>query len=139
MDAKELLRFQLDDAGNQVAKTLEGLDGIKWDTKMREDVMSPKEVVAHLTECYIAARKHADGEKHEWGSYLPETEDAAALVDGMWAERRAACDALLSKGDEDSMKAATSYIVLHDAYHAGQLAALRMQLTPDWDPYSIYS
>lgn len=139
MNATELMKIQLADSGNQVAKTLEGLDGIKWETKMRDDLMSPKEVVVHLTECYIAAEKHAKGEEHEWGTYLPADEDPKALVENMWSQREKATDALLEKGDEDSMKAASSYITLHDAYHVGQLAALRMELTPDWDPYSIYS
>lgn len=138
MDLKAALRYQLDDSGLQVTKVLEGLEGDQWDAKDRDDLMSPRDVVGHLTECYIAAGKKANGQEHEWGSYVPEDDDPKSLLETMQRERAKACDAMVAKGDEDAVKAATGFVILHDAYHVGQLAALRMRITPDWDVYSIY-
>lgn len=138
MVTTDAMRYQLEATAYQLDNVLEGLEGDQWDAKVREDLMSPREVVGHLIECYIAAQKHATGEKHDWGSYLPPSDDAEELVTEMRSERAKACEALLAKGDDDSLRAATDYIVLHDAYHVGQLAALRLGLDPDWDPYSIY-
>jgi hypothetical protein len=139
MTLHDAMKYQLDAAANQVDKVLEGLEPDQWDAKVREDLMSPREAVSHLTECYIAAQKHAAGEQHEWGAYVPSSEDPEDLLREMREHRVAAKESLLAKADDDALKAATDYIVLHDAYHVGQLAALRLAITPDWDPYAIYS
>lgn len=138
MDLKAALKYQLDDSGHQIKKVLEGLDGDQWDAKEREDLMSPRDVVGHLTECYIAADKSLNGQEHEWGSYIPADDEPERLFETMMAERNKASEAILAKPDEKAVKAATAYIILHDAYHVGQLAALRIKITPDWDVYSIY-
>jgi hypothetical protein len=139
MDLKAALKYQLDDSGYQLTKVLEGLDGDQWDAKEREGLMSPRDVVAHLTECYIAAGKSMAGQEHEWGTYIPGDDDPEGLLATMNAERAKACDAMVASGDEKAVKAATAYVILHDAYHVGQLAALRLKLSPDWDAYSIYN
>jgi hypothetical protein len=139
MDLREAMKYQLEASANQIDKVLDGLQDDQWDAKVRDDLMSPREVLAHLTECYIAAQDHAAGRKHEWGSYIPADDDPDALVAEMRRERSKAWAELLAKSDEDSFKAATDYLVLHDAYHVGQLAALRLGITPDWDPYAIYA
>ena len=138
MDLKDALRYQLESSAHQIDKVLEGLPEDKWEAKMRGDCMSPSEAVAHLTECYIAAQKDLAGVQHEWGSYLPSGDTPEALVAEMREERKKAWDAMVSRGDEESVKAATQYVILHDAYHVGQLAMLRLGLDRDWDPYSIY-
>ena len=138
MELKDALNYQLETSAQQVDKVLEGLAEDKWGAKLRDESMSPAEVVAHLTECYIAAQKELKGEPHEWGSYVPADDSPNALVAAMRAERKKACDAITAKSDEESVKAATQYIVLHDAYHVGQLATLRLSVDPSWDAYSIY-
>jgi hypothetical protein len=139
MDLKEVLKYQLESAGHQVDKVLEGLKEDQWDAKLRDDCMSPKEVVAHLTECYVAAQKDMVGQQHEWGSYMPADEAPPALLAEMREARQRAWDDLIKSGDEKAVKAATQFIVLHDAYHVGQLATLRLGLDPQWDAYAIYS
>lgn len=139
MTLHDALKYQLESAGRQIDRALEGLSDEQWDAKVREDLMSPKDVVSHLTECYVAAQRHADGGEYEWGTYSPASDQPAALLDAMKSERAKAWSAILAKSDEAAFKAATDYIVLHDAYHVGQLAALRFAVTPDWDPYAIYS
>jgi hypothetical protein len=139
MDLKDVLKYQLESTGYQVDKVLEGLPEDQWDARLREDCMSPKEAVAHLIECYVAVQKDMAGHQHEWGAYMPADDAPPALMEEMRAERRRAWDGLIKSGDEKAIRAATQYIVLHDAYHVGQLATLRLGLDPKWDPYSIYS
>ncbi len=139
MDLKDVMKYQIESSAHQVDKVLEGLTEDQWDAKLREDCMSPKEAVTHLTECYIAAQKDISGQPHEWGSYMPEDDSPSALLKEMQAERQKACDDLIKAGDERAVKAATQFIVLHDAYHVGQLATLRLGLDPEWDAYAIYS
>ena len=139
MTLHDAMKYQLETSAKQVDKVLEGLNGDQWDAKVRDDLMSPKEAVVHLTECYIAAQEHAQGKSHDWGSYIPSDDDPNALLNEMRGHRSRAWADLLAKADEDSFKAASDYIVLHDAYHVGQLAALRLAITPDWDPYAIYA
>jgi len=139
MDTRDLLKYQLDAIAHQVDKVLEGLEEDKWDGKVREDCMSPRETVIHLTECYIAAKRDLAGEKHEWGSYVAESEDISELLSKMRSERDSVRDALLNSDSEKSGEVATQYVMLHDAYHVGQLATYRIGADADWDAYAIYS
>lgn len=139
MDTKDLLKYQLETSANQVDKVLEGLSEDKYDGKLRDDCMSPRETIAHLTECYIAAKTDLDGGKHEWGSYVPDDKDLGAMKAKMQEERSRVIEAILASDSEKVGEVATQYLLLHDAYHVGQLATYRMGVDTDWDAYSIYS
>ncbi|HXH62246.1 MAG TPA: DinB family protein [Fimbriimonadaceae bacterium] len=139
MHASELIGYQLEASGKQIEKALEGLDESKWEGRLRADCMSPAETVAHLTECYIAAQKDIAGKQHEWGSYFASEDTPEGLLKTMRAEREKACESIRGANDENALKAATQYIVLHDAYHVGQLSAYRMGVEPEWDSYTIYN
>lgn len=138
MELKDALTYQLESSAFQVDKVLEGLPDDKWDAKLRDDAMSPKEIVAHLTECYVATQKDMAGQEHEWGTFAPTATTPDGLVTEMHSERKKAWEAIVSQPGEKAVKAATQFIVLHDAYHVGQLATLRISLDPEWNAYSIY-
>ena len=137
MDAKELIKFQMEASGKQVDKVLEGLADDKWGVKAGAS-MSASETVAHLAECYVAAQTHLSGGTHEWGSYKAVGETPEELGATMWSERTKAWEAILGSDADDVGETATQYLLLHDAYHVGQLATLRMGLDSEWDAYSIY-
>lgn len=137
MDTKDLIKYQIAASAKQVDKVLEGLADDKWGAKSGNG-MSPGETVVHLTECYVAAQTHLSGGTHEWGSYTASEETPTELAAKMRSERSKAWEAILGANDEEAGKAATEYLVLHDAYHVGQLATLRMGVDPEWDAYSIY-
>lgn len=138
MDANDIVVYQLKASARQVDKVFEGLPQESWGARLWESAMTPGETVAHLTECYIAAQKATVGEKHEWGSYIAPDDDPDSLVETMRHERQKAWRSILKAGNEEAFQHATEYIVLHDAYHVGQIAALRVSTEKDWDPYSIY-
>lgn len=138
MDLKEALTYQLESSAFQVDKVLEGLPADKWEAKLRDDSMSPREAVAHLTECYVASQKEMRGEEHNWGTFAPQATTPDGLLKEMQDERAKAWEAIVSQPGEKAVKAATQFIVLHDAYHVGQLATLRISLDPEWNAYSIY-
>lgn len=136
MTAKELLRIQFDDAGYMIDKVFEGVDA-SLDAKLTEQSMSPREVAAHLAECYTAILKETAGEKHQWGTYKPASDE----WDAQWAEfkdlRARATEAAVNKDGWEVH--ANSFGPAHDYYHVGQMAALRLSKDPGWDPLSIYN
>ncbi len=138
METKDLLKYQMEAAGKQVDTVLDGLADDKWRTNASGG-MSPSETVVHLTECYVATQTHVAGGTHEWGSYKASEETPSDLVSKMRSERSKAWSAVLGSDAEDAGETATQYLILHDAYHVGQLATLRMGVDPEWDAYSIYS
>lgn len=138
MDSKELLKYQMETSAKQVDKVLEGLADDKWSVKVGGG-MSASETAVHLTECYVAAQTHVAGGEHKWGSYKAAGETPSELGATMRSERTKAWEAILGSDADDLGETATQYLLLHDAYHVGQLATMRMGVDPEWDAYSIYS
>ena len=136
MTVKELLQHQFDDAGYQLDKVFEGVDE-SLDFKLTEKGMSPREIAAHLAECYTAVITEAAGGKHNWGSFQPSTTEWPALLTEMKELRSKATVAVLEKEGWESH--ANAFITAHDYYHVGQLASIRLTRDSDWDAYSIYS
>jgi hypothetical protein len=136
MTAQEMLQIQMDDAGNQLSKVFDGIDS-SLDSKLVAEAMSPREVAAHLGECYQAVITETSGGKHEWGSYQPGTTEWPALWNEVMDLRKKAVVAAL--GAEGWEAHASGFIPAHDYYHVGQVALLRLTKDSGWDPYSIYS
>lgn len=137
MTAQDLLKDQLDDAGYQLDKSLEGMSDHAMDQKATPTAMTPREQVAHLMEAYTAFNTSCEGGKHEWGSYQPSSMQMPALMEEFRSLRGKAVSKAL-EGDEARMKEAHAFIVGHDYYHVGQLCQARLAADPQWDPYSIY-
>ncbi|GIV02997.1 MAG: hypothetical protein D6724_10885 [Armatimonadetes bacterium] len=130
----QTLNHALEATSKQVTACLAGLAPDHWDAKPLPPIGSPREIVHHLCDAYCAVVAQAEGKEYEWGSFaLPAGADPCAV----WREERNKAVKALAGAD-----AATSlgldYIALHDAYHVGQLCAVRLALDPEWDSYSIY-
>ncbi len=138
MDAMEFTKSQVDLAGYKLEKAYEGASEQVIDLKICSEAMSPREIAAHLAECYQCVITEAPGGKFEWNSFSPSTTDWPALFDEMMALRELAVNACLKEGGESGAERAANYIVDHDNYHVGQLCLARLQANPDWDPLSIY-
>ncbi|HZH99160.1 MAG TPA: hypothetical protein VEX38_09335 [Fimbriimonadaceae bacterium] len=137
MDVKELVSFGIDDVGRQLRQVLSGISPELQDARVCDKGMSPCEMVEHLCEAYKAVVAESQGLKHEWGSFKPEYSSWDGLM-AAWADLRSQAREAALANLEAHPTAAHSYIVAHDAYHVGQLALLRVQQDPDWNPYSIY-
>ena len=138
MDTTEVLKYQMETCAKQVDAVFDSLPDNLWDHKTSEGCMTPRETVVHLAEAYVAAGKHMSGEEHEWGSFRLEASDPSELMRAMRRERQLAVEAILSGDADKAPEAATQYLMLHDAYHVGQMCALRVREEPEWDAYSIY-
>ncbi len=140
MTASELSALYLDDSAYQVAKVFEGLDEAHADVKVSDGAMSPRETLIHLTDCVYAAQSSLAGEsEYAWGSYKPADTAMATLMNTFNDERGKAVEAVKAAGDDEkALKAAAAFIAGHEFYHVGQMASLRLKVTPDWDAYSIY-
>lgn len=136
MNANDLLRLQIEDAGYQLDKALTGLPEELTSFRF-ENGMTPFEQVTHLTEAYVALEKMLAGAEHEWGSYTLEGKSWPEALETMKTQRATTSEKVL-KGDDDAIKKGTDFIVGHDYYHVGQLAAIRVAKDPAWDPMSIY-
>lgn len=138
MTARELLDDALKDAGFQITKIFEKLPEEAWDQKAAPEGMTVREIATHLCECYYAFSEMAKGRKYEWGTYSITAMEPAHLLELMFGLRTAAANLALA-GDAKIMKESLGYLCLHDAYHVGQIALVRIRLEPKWDPYSIYN
>lgn len=138
MTAEQLIKKQLDHSGFQVEKVFEGLGEEFADKRAADKMMSPRETLEHLAECYVASQKSMAGEKHEWGSYKSQGGNLAELYTITKAERDRAVASILAGDIEKGAEAATDYLILHDAYHVGQMCTNRLSFDPEWNAYAIY-
>lgn len=139
MTAKELLRYQLDDAQFQLEQVVAGLDGSHVDGKPVNTGMSMREMLVHLAEAYTATLKESKGEKHEWGTFELPHESWQDLVSQVFALRAQAVEVVLAGEDEEkALKNGHAFLVGHDFYHVGQLATIRIATDSSWNPYAIY-
>lgn len=128
----------MDDAGFQLGKVFEDFPSAAWTGRVSKESHSGLEVVEHLCEVYVAAKKAAAGEPHEWGTYHSESPDGQTMLSDLKKLRSTAVDACLELDDEQAADLCLGYIALHDAYHVGQLVTLRLSVEPDWNAHSIY-
>lgn len=137
MTASELIKHQLADSGYQVNAVLAELTEEDADQKALGYAMTARETLVHLSECCVAFNESCEGIDHNWGTYS----SSATSLDALKAEFLALREEAVSRVSEDekTLKAASAYIVLHETYHVGQLAHLRLYLSPDWNAYSIYN
>lgn len=138
MTASELIRHQIDDVGFQLSKVFEGIPASGQDSKAIPSVMSPREMLAHLTEAYLAFDAHGRGEEFQWGSFKPADPSWEGLYAEFEAARNTAAARATSSDDEKTLKSAHDYLVGHDAYHVGQMVSCRIAMDPEWNFYGIY-
>lgn len=120
-------------------KCVEGWNPSAFDEKLTPETMSLRIALIHLAEVYVAVQKQCRGEEHEWGSYAPSSSAEGHLIQAFHEERRRAVEAILGLDDEEkAAHLALDFIILHDAYHVGQLCSLRLKIEPEWNMYVIY-
>lgn len=139
MTALDLLTTQIEDGTFQLRKVFEGIDDSLADAKPLPVQMSFREMVVHVAEAYQATLAEGRGEKHSWGSFTLPADNFADLMSKFFALRDEAIASVLAQDEETAVKTGSAFLVGHDYYHVGQAATLRLVLTPDWNPYSIYN
>ena len=138
MTALELLKAEIDDAGYQLTKTMEGLDDVGAEHKATPDSMSAKEMIEHLAEAYVALSTEVAGGKHSWGTYKAADPTWVGVQSEWKSARDKAADAALGAGTDAAIMLAHDFIVAHDYYHVGQMVTLRLSLDPQFNFYGIY-
>lgn len=137
MTTTEFLAEQLADTHLQVTKVYEGLPNADWDKKSSEAAMTPRQILGHLNECCLAFLSE-DPHTYAWGTYEMGDKPNEDLM-AEYNDLRSKCvDKAANASDDSVIKGASSFIALHEAYHVGQLATLRLSLDPEWNAYSIY-
>ncbi len=137
MNASDLLKYQMNDAGYQLGQVLKDVRDADLDFRISGDSMSMRQTVGHLSDAYLAMIASLEGRKYDWGSYVPPT-DAGELLKACFDLRDQAVNKILGAGTDEALQGGSQYIVAHDFYHVGQLAATRIASEPGWDAYSIY-
>lgn len=132
------LSHTLNTVGKQLKGVTDGLSEELMDAKLHDGAMSPRETLEHLTECYVAYLAHTKGEEHSWGTFAVPDNATDVLKTACFSKREEAVAAAISSQDDGIRNAAMDYIALHDAYHVGQIASLRVAKEPDWNAYAIY-
>lgn len=136
MTALELIKSQIEAAGFQLAQTLAGVSEDQVDFKPIPNLMSMREQVEHLCECYQAVKTHAQGGKHEWGKYSTGATSWTGLLETFRTSREEAVEMALAS--DDAVSVLSEYVVAHDNYHVGQLVVVRTSFDAEWNSYSIY-
>lgn len=139
MTITDLTAYQIDNVGKQLTAAFVGASEAALTTKLTPEGMSGYEMLDHLGDCYSAMiQSTSGGGEYAWGSYkLPDGD-----FNSKWAtlqDLRSKAKAAALGGSEDALKHAFDFISAHDAYHVGQMALLRLQHEPGWDPYSLYA
>ena len=124
-------------SGRQLDQVLAGLKEEHADTKIGVS-QSPREMLEHLTDCYMNTVKAAEGKEPEWGSFSAAGKSWADLQKACAESRATAVEIILGTPEDKVGELALNYIIMHDTYHVGQLALVRLQTDPTWDAYSIY-
>jgi hypothetical protein len=137
MTAQDLLKKQIDETTFMLSKVFEGVTE-ETSTFKHANLMTPKETVAHLCECYVVLEKDTRGEKHEWGTYAPRDNSWSGLMSEYEERRSKAVEGVYARGDDEILLRANDMMIMHDHYHIGQMCAVRFAIDPEWPPYSIY-
>jgi uncharacterized damage-inducible protein DinB len=128
----------LKESGKQLGRSLEGVPEDAWNKKPLATTMSLREQVVHLCHAYTAVMEHLKNGSFDWSApfTIPNINDEG-LPGYLEIERQRAVDGLTQSAEpQDEM--ALDYIVIHDAYHVGQIAVLRHAIDPEFDSYSLY-
>lgn len=133
---KQTLKQGCDAVGAQLKAVLDNV--VHPNDNAIPTMMSPRQTMAHLYEVYEAVLVMAAGGKHDWGSYEIPPHVAEQIEHRLWDHRDKAIEAIMAMPDDQAAHTAVDYILLHDAYHVGQLCAHRLATESGWSPYSIY-
>jgi len=129
---ESILRKQCEYVGNQLRAVIRDMHDSTWDARPASVGMTPRETVTHLCDVYQYVCEKVKGGEPEWNQYKGE----GSLTD-FDRLRSEAIDACLAA--DDPCELLTDYIIVHDAYHVGQLCGIRMACEPKWDCYAIYN
>lgn len=138
MPAPQSLVGAFDDSRYQVTQVLAGLEGDQWDVKSHPQAMSARETIQHLADCYSACLAVLDGNKYDFGSFRFDVTQPEEQLAKMLEIRDEAVARISASDDEKAFHEGNAFIILHDCYHVGQLATVRLAINPEWDAYSIY-
>lgn len=140
MNSRDLILSGLAKVNVQVERVFEGLPVSSWNARVSEEAMSPLETVEHLCHVIFAfTTEVTTGEPFDWEQdFATGISDPLDLWDRFVADRARAVSMVSSSEDDVAFAHAFDYIILHEAYHVGQIALLRISTEPDWNPYSLY-
>lgn len=139
MEASAVVLAQLEEVGGQLERCVEGLSAQNWSYSVNPHAMTAAQMFRHLSECCVAFQKSLSGDEHQWGSYTVDSDDPEEIMKIWKEERKKAVDGLAAAdATPEMLMNASHYLVMHDAYHVGQLVTLRLTINPQWDSYSIY-
>jgi uncharacterized damage-inducible protein DinB len=137
MTKDELLQLQLSETEKQLRAVFANFPAENWHDHLTPHSMSADETARHLCDCYEALKVNSQGGKFEWGSFSIGEKSQAELVDFLFEHRTAAINIAKDSRHEKADTLIAEYVVLHDCYHVGQLATMRLNFG-EFDPYSIY-
>jgi hypothetical protein len=137
MNTKALILGQFDTMRKQLEAVLEGFPEDAVGRRFPTINLTPLEAVEHLCDTY-SAYLSVDRRSYRWGSYRLSNSDWESVLTEFWSVRGQAREAVRSSNDDAFVALAFDYVMAHDAYHVGQLAACRMACDPEWDPESLY-
>ena len=136
MTAREFLLKQLSDSEKQLSVAIKGLDAEMAEARPYPDGMTIREQLHHLAETTVATIAAYEGREHEWGTWDPENRSWEGVKEAWRTGRQAAIASL--PDTEEGLWEAHAYLLAHDYYHVGQIAAARRTVQPGWTSFELY-
>jgi uncharacterized damage-inducible protein DinB len=140
MNSRDLILSGLAKVNVQVERVFEAMPPEIWNARLSDEAMTPLETLEHLCHVIFAfSTEVATGEPFDWDTeFATGMKDPVELWDRFVADRARAVTMVSGSSDDEVFARAFDYLILHEAYHVGQMAQLRITMEPDWNPYSLY-
>jgi len=126
-----MLRQQCEYVGRQLLAAQRGMKDTNLDARPIPTGMTVRETMIHLCDVYRYVIEKVAGGDPKWDQYT-----GSGSPEEFGRLRDEAIEASFSTSDP--FEWITDYIIVHDAYHVGQLCCIRKACEPEWDSHSIY-
>jgi uncharacterized damage-inducible protein DinB len=137
MTAHELAEILVEESGYQISACLNGVSDENFDAKPIATMMSLRESLEHMLEVFVAIQADVAGAKYEWGTFEAPALGKDELVE-MFNEERSQAVAVAIERVDSTPHLVNSFLVGHEFYHVGQMAAVRAACDSDWNSYALY-
>ena len=134
----DLIFSQLRQNEKMLWKIFEGISDSELDFRPLPTALSLREHLGHLCAGCEALMAIRQGREYDWDNIASHGSTVLELLSKFRQLRLEA----LPAGESINLEAASllsDYLILHEAYHIGQLALSRKALDPSWDSLKLYA
>jgi uncharacterized damage-inducible protein DinB len=134
----QLVLSQLHQNEKMLGRVFDGLEDEELDFRPVPTAFSFREHVTHLCAACEALIALREGRHFDWDTFEAKGTTLQEMLSQFRSLRLKAIP-LVEDITPEAAELLTDYLVLHEAYHVGQLSLTRHCLHPEWDSLSLYA